>query len=377
MEPFHDVRAQYLAHRSEIDAAIRAVLESGSYILGATLERFERQFAEYLGAPHVVGVASGTAALELALRALRIGPGDEVAIPALTAVPTAMAVWSVGAAVRVVDVDLETYTLDPDALERELTPAVKAIVPVHLYGGMADMDAIAAIADRRGIPVVEDAAQAHGASLGARKAGTLGRIGCFSFYPTKNLGSYGDAGAVVTADPMLAARVARLRSYGGNGGYRFEEPGVNARMDDLHAAILLAKLPHLEAWNERRRAHAAAYRARLGGGPVSLPVERAGSRHVYHQFVVRSPRREELRTHLASRGVATLVHYPEAVHQVEALRGCVRFRARPQRAEQAARDVLSLPIYPELPEAQLERTIEAILAFAAPARGPKVGVRRR
>jgi dTDP-4-amino-4,6-dideoxygalactose transaminase len=370
MEPFHDLRAQYLAHRSEIDAALRAVLESGSYILGATLERFERAFAEYLGGAHVVGVASGTAALELALRALRIGPGDEVAIPALTAIPTAMAVWSVGAAIRVADVDLETYTLDPDALVRELTPAVKAIVPVHLYGGMADMDAIATIADRHGIPVVEDAAQAHGASSGARKAGTLGRIGCFSFYPTKNLGGYGDAGAVVTADPVLAARAARLRSYG---GYRFEEPGVNARMDDLHAAILLAKLPHLEAWNERRRAHAAAYLARLGGGPLSLPVERAGSRHVYHQFVVRSPRREELRAHLANRGVATLVHYPEAVHQVEALRGCVRFRTRPERAEQAAREVLSLPIYPELPDAQLERTIEAILAFAPNSRGAKRG----
>jgi dTDP-4-amino-4,6-dideoxygalactose transaminase len=373
MEPFHDVRAQYLAHRAEIDAALRAVLESGSYILGATLERFERAFGEYLGAPHVVGVASGTAALELALRALGIGPGDEVAIPALTAVPTAMAVWSVGAAIRVVDVDLATCTLDPDALERELTPAVKAIVPVHLYGGMADMEAIAAIADRRGIPLVEDAAQAHGSRTGARKAGTLGRIGCFSFYPTKNLGSYGDAGAVATADPELAARVARLRSYGGSGGYRYEEPGVNARMDDLHAAILLAKLPHLEAWNERRRAHAALYRARLAGGPVALPVERVGSRHVYHQFVVRSPRRDELRAHLASAGIATLVHYPEAVHQLEALRGCVRFRARPLRAEQAAATVLSLPIYPELPEAQLERSIDAVLAFAPRARGPEGG----
>jgi dTDP-4-amino-4,6-dideoxygalactose transaminase len=367
MQPFHDVRAQYLAHRAEIDAALQSVLESGSYILGATLERFERAFAEYLGEGHVVGVSSGTAALELALRALGIGPGDEVAIPALTAVPTAMAVWSVGAVPRVVDVDLATYTLDPEALERELTPAVKAIVPVHLYGGMADMDAIGRMAARRGIPVVEDAAQAHGASYAARKAGTLGSIGCFSFYPTKNLGSYGDAGAVVTADAGLAARVARLRCYGSSGGYRYEEPGVNARMDDLHAAILLAKLPHLEAWNERRRGHAAAYRARLAGGTLVLPVERAGTRHVYHQFVVRSPRRDELRAWLASRGVATLVHYPEAVHEVAALRAGVRFGTRPRAAERAARELLSLPIYPELPEAQLERTIEALLAFAVPA----------
>jgi len=370
VEPFHDVRAQYRAHRAEIDAAVRAVLESGSYILGATLERFERAFAEYLGAPHVVGVASGTSALELALRALGVGAGDEVAIPALTAVPTAMAVWCVGAAVRVVDVDLETCTLDPEALERGLTPAVKAIVPVHLYGGMADIEAITAVADRRGIPVIEDAAQAHGAAAGGRRAGTFGRIGCFSFYPTKNLGSYGDAGAVATADPELAARVARLRTHGGSGGYRFEEPAGNARMDDLHAAILLAKLPHLESWNERRRAHAAAYRARLAGGSLALPVERTGTRHVYHQFVVRSPQREALRAHLAQRGVATLVHYPEAVHEVAALRGAVRFGTRPRRAEQAAREVLSLPIYPELPQAQLERAIDALTAFATPGRSP-------
>jgi len=372
MRPFHDVRAQYLAHRAEIDAALRAVLESGSYILGATLERFERAFAEYLGAAQVVGVASGTAALELALRALGVGPGDEVAIPALTAVPTAMAAWSVGAVARVVDVDLGTFTMDPEALERELSPAVKAIVPVHLYGGVADMDAIAGIAARRGIPLIEDAAQAHGALCGTRKAGTLGSIGCFSFYPTKNLGGYGDAGAVATADAALAARVARLRSYGGSGGYRYEEPGVNARMDELHAAVLLAKLPQLDAWNERRRAHAAAYRARLAGAPLSLPAERAGSRHVYHQFVVRSPRRDELRAHLASRGVATLVHYPEAVHQVAALRPHVRFRSRPERAERAAREVLSLPIYPELPGAELERAIGALLDFPAPA--PEGGV---
>jgi dTDP-3-amino-3,4,6-trideoxy-alpha-D-glucose transaminase len=365
VQPFHDVRAQYAAHREEIDAAIRGVLESGEYILGRALARFESEFSRYLGAGHTVGVGSGMAALELALRALGIGAGDEVIVPAFTAVPTAMAVVEVGAVPRLADVDLDTFTLDPASVANEIGPQTRAVIPVHLYGQCADLDAIRDLAEPRGIALVEDAAQAHGATLGGRPAGSLAPLACFSFYPTKNLGSFGDAGAVVAADPALAARVRALRNYGNAGGGRFLEPGTNARLDDLHAAILSAKLPHLEAWNALRRAHAAAYREALAGCALDLPRERPGGGHAYHQFVVRSRERDALRARLAERGIETLVHYPYAIHEVEALRERVRFRERPLRAERAAREVLSLPIYPELPPDHLAQVIAALRAAAA------------
>jgi dTDP-4-amino-4,6-dideoxygalactose transaminase len=363
MQPFHDLGAQYRAHRAEIAEAVARVLEGGEYILGAELRRFEAAFAAYLGTPWAVGVASGTAALELALRALDVGPGDEVVVPALTAVPTAMAVCAVGATPRLADVDAETLTMDPASVAREVSPATRALVPVHLYGQCAELAPLLALAADLGIPVVEDAAQAHGAAEGGRRAGTLGRLGCFSFYPTKNLGAYGDAGAVVTEDELLAERLRALRDYGRRRDYEFEEPGANARLDDLQAAVLAAKLPHLEAWNRQRRSHAARYRDALAGSALQLPAERPGTHHVYHQFVVRTPRRDALREHLAAAGVETRIHYPLALHEVKGLAARVRFRERPARAEEAARTVVSLPIYPELPAEDQERTIRAILAF--------------
>jgi dTDP-4-amino-4,6-dideoxygalactose transaminase len=365
MEPFHDVKAQYSAHRESIERAVRRVLESGRYILGREVADFEAAFSTYLGAAHAVGLASGTASLELALRALDVGAGDEVVIPALTALPTAMAVLSVGATPLLADVDPDTCTLEPESVARELSPATRAIVPVHLYGQCAEMTAILETAVAQGLAVIEDAAQAHGATHRDGKAGTLARIGCFSFYPTKNLGTYGDAGAVVCDEESLVRRVRALRSYGyGNGDASgFSEPGSNARMDELHAAILSAKLVHLDEWNELRRGHARRYREGLAESSVRLPVERAENRHVYHQFVVRCPRRDELRAHLERSGIATAIHYPQAVHEVPALQGRVRFRNRPRCAEEMARQVLSLPIYPELPPAQLERVIDSIRAF--------------
>ena len=364
MLPFHDLAAQYRAHKDEIDAAVGRVLGSGAYVLGAEGRAFEHAFAAHAGAPFAIGVASGMAALELALLAQGVGPGDEVVIPALTAVPTAMAVLSVGATPRLADVASDTVLMDPASLASEITPKTRAIVPVHLYGQCADMDAIGAIAARHGIPVLEDCAQAHGAKDRGRGAGTMGIAGCFSFYPTKNLGAFGDAGALVTNDADLAARFARLRNYGNRGGFEFVEPGRNERLDDLQAAILRVKLRHLDVWNERRRAHAARYREALAGTAIQLPALRPDAHPVYHQFVVQSERRDALREHLAKDGIATLVHYPLALQDVEALRERVVFRDAPKRAAATARAILSLPIYPELPAEHQDQVIRSLRAFA-------------
>jgi dTDP-4-amino-4,6-dideoxygalactose transaminase len=365
VNPFHDVAAQYQAHREEVLAAIQSVLDGGHYILGPAMHRFEEAFARYLSVRHVVGVSSGTAALELSLRALDIGLGDEVIVPALTAVATAMAVCSVGATPRVTDIEPDTYCLAPESLRREISPRTRAIIPVHLYGQCADMEAIQALAREHKLIVIEDAAQAHGAMYKGRHAGTMGRMGCFSFYPTKNLGAYGDAGAIATDDEDLAARLRRLRDYGKSGGYCFLEPGVNARLDDLHAAVLAAKLPHLDEWNEKRRAHAERYRQGIRNAAVRLPVEREGCRHVYHQFVVRCVQRDHMRAHLERCGVQTLIHYPAAIHETDALRGKVVFHHQPIEAETAVREIVSLPIYPELPPEHLDRVIEGVNNFDA------------
>jgi dTDP-4-amino-4,6-dideoxygalactose transaminase len=363
MQPFHDLAAQYRAHRDQIDAAVQRVLASGRYILGGEGRAFEAEFAAYLGADFAVGVGSGMAALELALLALGIGPGDEVVVPAMTAVPTAMAVVSVGARPRLADVDPTTALVEPASVARALSERTRAIVPVHLFGQCGDLDALAALAAPRGLPLLEDCAQAHGARDRGRSAGTVGVAGAFSFYPTKNLGAFGDAGAVVTSDEALAERLRRLRNYGDRGGFDFVEPGRNERLDDLQAAVLRVKLRHLDAWNDRRRAHAARYRVALADAPLALPVERPDAHHVYHQFVVRSERRDALRAHLEKEGVATLVHYPQALHEVPALRGRVAFDAPPRGAAEVARTALSLPIYPELPDADQERVIAAIRSF--------------
>ena len=364
MLPFHDVRAQYLAQRAEIDAAVPRVLERGSYLLGEELAGFEASFASWLGARRAVGVGSCTAAIELVLRALDIGPGAEVAVPALTAAPTAMAVLSVGATPLVVDVCEDTLTLDPAALARIATPALAAVIPVHLYGQCADVEAITAWAGARGVPVIEDAAQAHGAVRDGRLAGTLARAACFSFYPTKNLATAGDAGAVVSDDEALAERVARLRNYGRPGDdYRFEEPGTNARMDELHAAMLSVKLPHLTP------GISAGARARPGTASSSTaarwrcPSRIRGGRSVWHQFVVRTRRRDAFRAHLAAQGVQTAIHYPACIHELAALRGRARVPERPERAERAVREVVSLPIYPELPDAHAEQVVAAVRSF--------------
>jgi len=361
---FHDVRAGYRAQAAGILASVRRVLESGRYILDREVERFEREFARYLGVPYVIGTSSATAALELALRALDVGSGDEVVVPALTAPATAMAVAAVGARPVFADIDPATYTLAPAALERAFSKRTRAVIPVHLYGQCADMAPIGRRAAAAGVPVIEDAAQAHGARYRGRPAGSIGRLACFSFYPTKNLGAYGDAGAVATRDGALAARLRRLRTYGQSGAFAFGEPGLNARLDELQAAILRVKLRTLERGNARRRAHAARYRRGIRAAGVALPIEAPGRHHVYHQFVVRIAARDRLRAHLAARGIETLVHYPRALHQLAAFRGRGRIAAQPREAVRAAAEVLSLPIYPELPPSVCRAVIAAVNAFA-------------
>jgi dTDP-4-amino-4,6-dideoxygalactose transaminase len=361
--PAVDFKAQYAALRAEIDAAVARVLASGWFILGPEVEAFEREFAAYCGAAHAVGVANGTDAIRLALLAAEIGPGDEVITAPNTAVPTVSAIEQTGARAVFADIEEATFNLDPAALEAALTPRTRAIVPVHLYGQAAEMDRILEIAGRHGLAVVEDAAQAHGARYNGQMAGTIGAMGCFSFYPTKNLGAYGDGGAIVTDDAALAARLRRLRFYGQAGRYHNVERGVNSRLDELQAAILRVKLAHLDDWVVARRAHAACYTELLEGADLVLPREAPGRDHAWHLYVVRSPDRDGLRAHLAAQGIAADIHYPRLVYQQPAYTDI----APPGRcpvAERVAPEVLSLPMYPELTETQIRYVAEGVRSFA-------------
>lgn len=371
--PQADPRAGYLAHRTEIDAAIRRVLESGRYILGREVQSLEEAFAAYLGVRHAVGVGSGTDALELALRACGVGPGDLVFTVSHTAVATVAAVELVGALPVLVDIDPVTCTMDPHCLEAALArpPAgtPKAVIPVHLYGQPADMPAILAVARRRGLAVLEDCAQAHGATLDGRRAGAWGDAAAFSFYPTKNLGALGDGGLVATDDPALAERLRLLRNYGWRERYVSDVPGANSRLDELQAAVLNAKLPHLDAENERRRELARVYDGLLADTGLTLPRARPGAAHVFHQYVLCLPRRDALGEHLRRAGIGTLVHYPTPVHLQPAYRGRLPDGGPLPRTEQAARQVLSLPMYPQLGEGEVRRVGREIVRFLKLDRG--------
>ncbi len=368
MIPVANPLAQYLAHRAEVDEAIGRVLAGGRYILGPEVEAFEAEFAAYVGVRFGIGVASGTDALVLALRAAGVGPGDEVVTVSHTAVATVAAIELAGARPVLVDIEPDYYTLDPARLERAIGPRTRAVVPVHLYGQPADLGPILEVARRYGLRVVEDCAQAHGAVYRGRRVGAWGDLGAFSFYPTKNLGGFGDGGMVVTDDPELAGRVRLLREYGWAERYVSSVAGFNSRLDELQAAVLRVKLRHLEADNRRRAEIAARYDAGLAGTAVRPPKVRPGATHVYHLYVVRSGRREELRAFLARRGVGTAVHYPVPVHLQPAYRGRVRVAGSLAETERAAREVLSLPIYPELTDGEVATVIESIRAFGGDGR---------
>lgn len=344
----------------EVAAAIDRVIASGWFVLGPEVEAFEAEFAAAQGAASAVGVGNGTDALALILRALGIGPGDEVITTPLSAAFTALAIMMTGARPVFADVDETRLTIDPAAVAHAVTPRTRAIIPVHLYGQAADMQAIERIAARHNLPIVEDCCQAHLATAAGRPVGTIGVAGAFSFYPTKNLGALGDGGAVVTNDRTLAERIRRLRNGGQTSKYRHEEPGVNSRLDELQAAILRARLVRLPEWTARRRALAAAYRAALAGAPVAVVPECDGG-HVYHLFVVRSGHRAALREHLEQRGVETLVHYPSTIASQPAL---TRTNPAPcPRAAAACEQVVSLPLYPGLTDSDLAYVAAAVREF--------------
>jgi dTDP-4-amino-4,6-dideoxygalactose transaminase len=357
-------QAQYAAHKAAIDAAIARTLAGGRYVLGDEVAAFEREFSAYCGAGHGIGVNSGTDALILALRALNIGAGDEVITVSHTAVATVAAIVAAGAQPVLVDIDPATFTIDPAAVERAVGPRTRAIIPVHLYGLPADMDAIMAIAGRHGLKVIEDCAQATGARYHGRRVGSIGQVGCFSFYPTKNLGAIGDGGMIVTNDAELAERVRKLRQYGWDTERNSGLDGVNSRLDEIQAAILRVKLPYLDADNDRRREIADYYRNALAGSDVITPVVPAGREHVYHLYVVRSASRDKMLNALRDAGIVAGIHYPVPVHMQPAFRGRGFDRQPLPCSERAAAQVLSLPIYPELACAEMEAVVAALRARA-------------
>ena len=359
--PFLDLARAVRELRPEIDAAVASVLDSGRFVGGDPVGAFEDAFAAFCGARNAVGVASGTDAVGLALRAVGVGAGDEVVTAANTCIPTVAGIEAAGAVPVLADVDDVSFTLDPAAVERALTPRARAIVVVHLYGQCADVGALGELATSRGVVLVEDAAHAHGAAIGGRRAGTLGHAAAFSFYPTKNLGALGDGGAVVTDDDEVAERVRSLRSYGERRRHESVERGRNSRLDTLQAAVLQMKLRHLERWNERRRALAARYGQALAGSALAAPRELAERRHAYHLYVTRAPSREQVRRRLAERGIETLVHYPRPVHAHPAYAELGRGRDL-RVSERLSQEVISLPLYPQLTDAEADAVAEALAA---------------
>jgi dTDP-3-amino-3,4,6-trideoxy-alpha-D-glucose transaminase len=360
--PFADLDAARKEMRGELEAAVERVVQSGRYLLGPELEEFEGEFAAYCGTRHCVGVGSGLAAIELTLRAAGIGAGDEVIVPAYTWVATWLAVSAVGAVPVAVDVQRSTYNLDPEALAAACTPRTAAIIPVHLRGEPAEMEAIGRFARERDLFLLEDAAQAHGACHQGRRAGSLGDAGAFSFYPAKNLGAIGDGGAVTTDDDELAAKLRLLRNYGMRDRYEIEEAGINSRLAEVQAAVLRAKLPRLDDWNRARDAHARAYREAFAGqASIEMPEPARLAEPVWHLFVINHPRRDTLRAALARRGIETLIHYPILPHRSGAYAdGGWRGSELPV-AEALAAGSLSLPLYPQMPPSDREAVVAALV----------------
>jgi dTDP-4-amino-4,6-dideoxygalactose transaminase len=365
--PFVDLRAQYRSIQDEVRTAIDGVLESCEFTLGREVGAFEDEFAAFSGAAHGVGVNSGTSALHLALLAAGIGPGDEVITVPFTFIATVSAIDYTGARAVFVDIDPVTFTIDPTAIEAAITERTKAIVPVHLYGHPADMDPIREIARRRGLVVIEDAAQAHGAEYKGRRAGSLGDLACFSFYPGKNLGAYGEGGMVVTDNPDYARRVRMLRDWGAEKKYEHVLKGYNYRLEGIQGAVLRVKLRHLEAWTEARRAAATRYDRLLAGSGVPTPTAQPYARHVYHLYVVRSPKRLAWQAALLEHGIHTAIHYPTPVHLLPAFADLEYRAGQFPNAERAAREVLSLPMFPELSAEQSEAVARAVRQLAAAA----------
>jgi dTDP-4-amino-4,6-dideoxygalactose transaminase len=371
--PFVDLKAQYASIRDEIEPAIRGVLERAEYVLGSEVAAFEQEFATYCGVEHAIGVNSGTSALHLALLAAGVGPGDEVITVPFTFVATVAAIGYTGARPVFVDIDPRTFTMDPARVEAAIGPRTKAILPVHLYGQPADMDPILAIARRRGLLVIEDAAQAHGAEYRGRRVGGLGDTGCFSFYPGKNLGAYGEGGMVTTRDADTARRIRMLRDWGAEQKYQHVLKGYNYRLEGLQGAILRVKLRHLERWTEARRTVAGWYDELLAGSGVDTPRAAAWARHVYHVYAIRTAARAEWQRALGEQGIQTGIHYPIPIHRLPAWADLGHAAGEFPHAERAAAEVLSLPLFPELTRAQCETVCDAVARLSAGTRRAAVG----
>lgn len=361
--PAIDLKRQYQSIRKEIDEAYARVMSGGNFILGTEVAAFEKEFAEYCGVSYAIGVASGTEALQLALMACGVEEKATVLTTAHTAVATVGAIEASGAHPKLLDIDLSRYTLDPAELEKSINEQTRAIIPVHLYGCSANMRPILDVAKEKNLFVIEDASQAHGALYHGHKVGSMGHAAACSFYPTKNLGAFGDGGAVLTNDSGIAERVRLLRQYGWKEHYVSSVKGINSRLDELQAAILRVKLRHLDEWNQRRNQLADLYFELLADTDLVLPLRPDDCEHVFHQFVIRDPRRDALREYLRSKGIHTLIHYPVSIHLQPAYKNLGLNSGDLPKAEQAAREVLSLPIYPELTEREVRRVAEAVRSF--------------
>lgn len=363
--PFVDIRRLHAPLRGQVLAAFARVLDSGGYVQGRENASFEEEFAAALGCEHALTVNNGTAALHLALLACGVGPGHEVITVANTFIATAEAITMVGATPVFADIDPASLTIDPADVERRITPRTRAIIAVHLYGRTARMAELTAIARRHGLRLIEDACQAHGATSDGRLAGTIGDAGVFSFYPTKNLGTVGEGGMLVTRNPAIARRATQLRDHGQDGRHRHVAPGFNYRMPELQAAALRVFLPHLGEWNAARQAAAHRYDAALRGSPIAMPDPGPTGEHVYHLYVIRSPQRDALRAHLAARGIATAIHYPVPIHLQPAYAAAENRPGSLPETEAAVREILSLPMHPLITCEEIDTVCEAIHEFDA------------
>ena len=367
--PLVDLKAQHASIAAEVRAALDNVMSNTDFILGADVHEFESEFARYCDAEHCVGLDSGMSALELGMRAMGIGPGDEVITPAGSFIASSSAISFTGATPVWVDVDPKTYNIDPALIEAAITPRTKAIMAVHLYGQPADMDPILAIGRKHDLPVIEDACQSHGAHYKGRRTGSMGAFGAFSFYPAKNLGAYGDAGALTTNDPELAEKIRMMRNYGQREKYDHVYLAWNRRLDTIQAAVLRVKLRHLDEWNEARKRVASLYGELLAGSGVALPRTAAGAEHVYHLFVIQVEDRDRVQDELAAQGISTGIHYPLPIHLQEAYRSAGFGAGSFPVTEAAAKRILSLPMYPELTEDSVRRVAAALgQAVSASAR---------
>ncbi|MFH0774382.1 MAG: DegT/DnrJ/EryC1/StrS family aminotransferase [bacterium] len=363
MIPLLDLKRQYKEIGSEIREAVLGLLESGNYVLGPAVERFEAEVAQYCGSDYAIGCASGTDALLLALMALGISQQDEVITTPYSFFSTASVIWRLSAKPVFCDIDPATYNINPDLIEAKITKKTKAILPVHLYGQAADMDKINEIARKHNLFVIEDAAQALGAEYKGKKAGTLSDIGCFSFFPTKNLGGYGDGGMIVTSNKELADRIVMLRVHGTSAKYYHKVVGINSRLDAIQAVALSRKLPYLDQWNEARRRNTALYNELLATADIILPAEAPDCRHIYNQYTIRCKDRDGLREYLKAKGIATEIYYPLPLHLQECFKDLGQKEGDFPESEIAAKETLSIPVYPELTEGELKEVADAIISF--------------